>query len=92
MIDWNSLINRINRHEESYKKTGLIGVQEHVLLKELFEARDTIEQLQADKERLTNALYAGLVAFENHGLKLTANYLQMKDALAPPEERYLNAD
>ena len=53
---------------------------------------ETIEQLEADKERLTNALYAGLVAFENIGLKLTANYLQMKDALAPPEEKYLNAD
>ena len=45
-------IERTRRHQAGYKKTGFIGVYDHVLLDEQVEMADTIERLLAENERI----------------------------------------
>jgi hypothetical protein len=43
-------IERTRRHQAGYKRTGFIGVYDHVLLREQVEMADTIERLLADQD------------------------------------------
>jgi hypothetical protein len=80
MSDWNSLIERINRHEKAYKETGLIGVYDHVLLKELIEARDEIGQVTKQRDCLLVALEdcnrAAGEDIEQHGWSPVLSHIQ----------------
>ena len=46
------LIERTRRHQQSYAETGLIGVYDHVLLKEQIQLADSLERLNADNLKL----------------------------------------
>ena len=84
MSDWNSLIERINRHEKAYKETGLIGVYDHVLLKELIEARDEIEQLQKIRD-IAQAIYGRSTVTEGGYVQMTKDeYLSLGPLLFQP--------
>jgi hypothetical protein len=44
----NDIVETIRGHQRAYHETGMIGVYEHVLLKEAGIAADEIERLRAD--------------------------------------------